>query len=318
MELFSLGEKCLITLGGNAILKHEEAGTAEEQFENIKNSAKVLVGLIREGYQIAITHGNGPQVGDILLRNELAKATLPPMPLDLCGAESQGMIGYMLQLSIHNELRRAKIKASVVTVLTQTLVDENDNAFKNPTKPIGPFYTAMEASKLRREKKWTVINDSGRGYRRVVPSPLPRSIIEASSIKDLFNLGVIVIAAGGGGIPVIAGSLGQIQGVEAVIDKDYSAALLAQLIEADVLLILTDVEQVALNYGLRNQKNLHDLSVKQAQKYLARGHFQPGSMKPKIESAIKFLRSGGKRVVITSVGFAKEGLKGTAGTTILP
>jgi carbamate kinase len=313
-----MGEKCLVALGGNAILKHREVGTAEEQFENIRSTSKILVELIREDYRIAITHGNGPQVGDILLRNELAKATLPPMPLDLCGAESQGMIGYMLQLSMRNELRAAKIGAPVVTLLTQTLVDKNDPAFQNPTKPVGPFYSAMEASKLRREKGWTVINDSGRGYRRVVPSPLPKTIIEGSCIKELFELGVIVIAAGGGGIPVTTDADGNIRGVEAVIDKDHSASVLAQLIGAEVLLILTDVEQVALNYGLRNQKNLRDMTVKQATKYIAQGHFQPGSMKPKIESSIRFVKAGGKRVVITSAILAKEGLSGTAGTTIHP
>lgn len=315
-KLTVLGEKCLVALGGNAILKHKEAGTAEEQFENIRSTSRILVELIREGYRIAITHGNGPQVGDILLRNELAKSTLPPMPLDLCGAESQGMIGYMLQVSMHNELRSAKIKAPVVTVLTQTLVDKKDSAFKNPTKPIGPFYSAMEASRLRREKGWTIIDDSGRGYRRVVPSPLPQTIIEASSIKELFDLRVIVIAAGGGGIPVTTDDSGQIQGVEAVVDKDHSAAVLAQVIGAEVLLIITDVEQVALNYGLPNQKSIHDMTVKQAKKYLVEGHFQSGSMRPKIESSIRFVESGGKRVVITSVNLAKQGLKGTAGTTI--
>jgi carbamate kinase len=312
-----MGKKILVALGGNAILKHGENGTAEEQFENVKKTCKILVDLICEGHKIAITHGNGPQVGDILLKNELSKNSLPPMPLDVCGAESQGMIGYMLQQSMHNELKSAGLDISIVAVITQTLVDKNDPAFKNPTKPIGPLYTAMEASTLRKEKGWTIINDGGRGYRRVVSSPNPTAIVESVSIKELYDHGVIVIACGGGGIPLITNDDNMtLQGVEAVIDKDHAAALFATLISADILLILTDVDKVALNYGRPDQKELDAITIEDAEKYLAEGHFPAGSMGPKVESAIRFVRSGGEKAIITSIEFAKSSLQGSGGTTI--
>ncbi len=311
-----MSRSVLIALGGNAILQHKEKGTSEEQFENVRKTCEEMVRLVAEGYRIAITHGNGPQVGDILLKNEIAKNTLPAMPLDVCGAESQGMIGYMMQQSMYNELRKAGLNIPVATVLTQTLVRKDDPAFQSPTKPIGPFYTAMEASRLRVEKGWTVINDSGRGYRRVVPSPIPASITEGSVIKELFNQGTIVIACGGGGVPVLADENGALQGVEAVIDKDHGAALLATLISADILLILTDVEKVALNYGRPNQKDIDDMTTGEAKMYLAEGHFPGGSMGPKVESAIRFLEAGGERAIITSIGRALDALKGKAGTTI--
>ncbi len=311
-----MSRSVLIALGGNAILQHKEKGTSEEQFENVRKTCEEMVRLVAEGYRIAITHGNGPQVGDILLKNEIAKNTLPAMPLDVCGAESQGMIGYMMQQSMYNELRKAGLNIPVATVLTQTLVRKDDPAFQSPTKPIGPFYTAMEASRLRVEKGWTVINDSGRGYRRVVPSPIPASITEGSVIKELFNQGTIVIACGGGGVPVLADENGALQGVEAVIDKDHGAALLATLISADILLILTDVEKVALNYDRPNQKDIDDMTTGEAKMYLAEGHFPGGSMGPKVESAIRFLEAGGERAIITSIGRALDALKGKAGTTI--
>jgi carbamate kinase len=310
-------ERVLVALGGNAILKHKEKGTAEEQFENVQETCTYLVDLIKEGYRIAITHGNGPQVGDILLKNELSKKTLPPMPLDVCGAESQGMIGYMLQLSMYGQLLKAGLTMPVVTILTMTGVDKNDPAFKDPQKPIGPFYTAMQASKLREEKGWTIVNDSGRGYRRVVPSPTPTTILEEDSIKQLVNSGAVVIACGGGGIPVITSDRGLVpQGVEAVIDKDHAAALFATLIGADILLILTDVERVSLNFGKPSQKDLTDLTVQEAREYYHEGQFPPGSMGPKIESTIQFIEHGGKEAVITSIHKAKDALKGKGGTVI--
>jgi carbamate kinase len=312
-----MGKKILVALGGNAILKHGEKGTAEEQFDTVKKTCKILIELIREGHKIAITHGNGPQVGDILLKNELSKNTLPPMPLDVCGAESQGMIGYMLQQSMYNELKSAGFHISTIAVVTQTLVDKNDPAFKNPTKPIGPFYTAMEASTLRKEKGWAIINDSGRGYRRVVPSPNPITIVESVSIKELYDNGIIVIACGGGGIPVITTKDNMsLQGVEVVIDKDYTAALFAILISADILLILTDVDKVALNYGKPDQKELDTMTIGDAEKYLAEGHFPAGSMGPKVESAIRFVKSGGEKAIITSIECATSSLHGSGGTTI--
>ncbi|MBU7019540.1 MAG: carbamate kinase [Theionarchaea archaeon] len=313
-----MGERVLVALGGNAILKHKEKGTAEEQVENVQETCRYLVDLIKEGYQIAITHGNGPQVGDILLKNELSKKTLPPMPLDICGAESQGMIGYMLQLSMLGQLLKAGLSMPVVTILTMTRVDSNDPAFKNPQKPIGPFYTAMQASELREEKGWTIVDDSGRGCRRVVPSPIPTDILEKDSIVTLVHSGAVVIACGGGGIPVTISDQGipPPRGVEAVIDKDHAAALFATLIDADILLILTDVEKVSLNFGKPNQKDLTDMTVKEAQKYYQEGQFAPGSMGPKIESTIQFIERGGKRAVITSIHQAKNALKGKGGTVI--
>lgn len=306
----------LVSLGGNAILKHTELGTAKEQFENIKKTSEYIVELIYEGYHIALTHGNGPQVGDILLAYELAKDTLPPMPLDICGAQSQGMIGYMLQLSLKNVLKKYEIDKSVVTILTQTLVHPEDPQLKNPTKPVGPFYTALEAAKLRKERNWTMINDSGRGFRRLVPSPFPLGFIEEECIKTLFNEGNLVIASGGGGVPVIRKDNEMIQGIECVIDKDHAASILATLIDAEILLILTDVEKISLFYDTPQQKDLDHLTKSQAIQYLKEGHFPPGSMEPKVKSAINFLDNGGKKVVITSLKKAMDALRGDAGTII--
>ncbi|MDD1673142.1 MAG: carbamate kinase, partial [Methanomicrobiales archaeon] len=241
-------KKILVALGGNAILKHREKGTAEEQFYNVHEACSHLVELVEAHDRMILTHGNGPQVGDILLQNEISRHLLPPMPLDVCGAESQGMIGYMIQQSMLNVLQKAGIHASVVTLLTQTLVSRDDPAFLHPGKPVGPFYTAMEAAKLRSERGWTIVNDSGRGFRRVVPSPRPLAIIEEEAIKNAFDAGAIVIAGGGGGIPVVKDKKGNLWGVEAVIDKDHAAALIATLVGAEILLILTDIEKVALNY----------------------------------------------------------------------
>jgi len=310
--------RVLVALGGNAILRHKESGTKEEQFENVQETAEHLLPLIRSGCRIAITHGNGPQVGDILLKNELAKHVLPPMPLDVCGAESQGMIGYMIQNSLTNVLSSAGIHVPTVTLLTQVLVDSRDPAFQNPSKPIGPYYTAMEAVKLRSEKGWTVMQDSGRGYRRVVPSPEPREILEGEAIATLFNEGAIVVACGGGGIPVVRDARGCLQGVEAVIDKDLSAGLFAGLIGADTLLILTDVEKVYLNYGRPDQEELVEVTAEEATCHQKAGQFPPGSMGPKIEAAVRFVRSGGERTIITTPPLAAAALEGRAGTTILP
>ncbi len=308
--------KVLIALGGNAILRRGEKGTAEEQIAHVRNTAEQLVWLVSEGDQIAITHGNGPQVGDILLKNEMAKEMLPPMPLDVCGAESQGMIGYMLQQAMDGALRAKGIRTPVVTVMTQTLVDRADPAFGHPTKPIGPFYSEAEATRLRAEKGWTVINDSGRGYRRVVPSPTPVEFVEGEVLKSLFESGVIVIASGGGGVPVTRDDSGKMAGVEAVLDKDRSAALLASLLGVDVLLILTDVDKVYLDYGKPSARPVTRMSLEECKGYLAAGQFPEGSMGPKVESATRFVEAGGKKSIITSLSTAKEALAGRAGTTI--
>jgi len=307
--------KTLVSLGGNAILKHGQKGTAEEQETNVQNTAKHLATLLRKGERIAITHGNGPQVGNILLQNEIAKDKLPPMPLDVCGAESQGMIGYMLQRALRGELEGTKI--AVATIVSQTLVDADDRAFKNPTKPVGPFYTAQEAQQLRESKGWHIISDSGRGYRRVVPSPTPLDIIEKETIIRLFETGTVVISVGGGGVPVIREKNGRLRGVEAVLDKDRTAALLAKTLGVETLLILTDVEKVYINYGKPDQRALDRMTVQDCRKYLAESQFPEGSMGPKIQSAVSFLTDSPKgRVVIASLEMAEEALKGTAGTTV--
>jgi carbamate kinase len=307
--------KTLVSLGGNAILKHGQRGTVEEQEVNVQNTARHLAALLRKGERIAITHGNGPQVGNILLQNEIAKETLPPMPLDVCGAESQGMIGYMLQRALRGELEGSKIP--VATIVSQTLVDAEDRAFKNPTKPVGPFYTAKEAQQLRESKGWRMISDSGRGYRRVVPSPTPLEIVEKETIIRLFETGTVVIGVGGGGVPVIRDDKGKLHGVEAVLDKDRTAALLAKTLGVETLLILTDVQKVFVNYGKPDQRALERMTVQDCKNYLSEGQFPEGSMGPKIESAVSFLSgSTGRRVVIASLEMAEEALEGTAGTTI--
>ncbi len=309
-------KKVLVALGGNAILKHKDKGTAEEQLENVRTTCKHLVGLIRDGHRLAVTHGNGPQVGDILLKNERAKDVLPPMPLDICGAQSQGMIGYMLQQSMRNEMKKSGIDTPVVSLVTQTIVYEDDSAFRNPTKPIGPFYTASAAEKIRREKRWIMVEDSGRGYRRVVPSPQPRGIVEKDSIRMLFENGIIVVAAGGGGVPVMVRKDGSLEGVEAVIDKDLGAQIFASDIGAEILLMLTDVHKVSLNYGKPNQIDLDEMTSLEARRYLKESHFAPGSMAPKVEAAIKFLEAGGEKAVISSLEEGIKALEGKAGTTI--
>jgi len=310
-------KKILVALGGNAILKHKEKGTAEEQFSNVAETARHLAELVAGGHRIAITHGNGPQVGDILLAYECARDSLPPMPLDVCGAQSGGMIGYMLQQSMENELAALGLRVPVVTIITQTLVDAHDPALHTPVKPIGPFYTAMEAARVRRERGFTTGQDSGRGYRRLVPSPLPHEILESGAIRHLFSEGVIVIACGGGGIPVIRNPDGTIRGIEAVIDKDHTAALLATAIGAEILLVLTDVAKVALHFGRRTQQDIDWMTVAEAVAYKEEGHFAPGSMEPKVEAAIDFLTCGGERVIITRPELGFAAIEGRAGTQIV-
>ena len=306
----------VIALGGNAILRHRETGTAEEQLANIRRASRHIARIASDGYAVVITHGNGPQVGDILLRNELTKDTLPPMPLDVCGAESQGMIGYLLQQSMQEALGEAGLDCPVATVLTQTLVTGDDPAFENPEKPIGPFYTAMQARRLESEKGWRMVQMPGQGYRRVVPSPRPIALVEGQAIVRLFTAGSIVIAAGGGGVPVVADGGGALRGVEAVVDKDYTAALLAGLVGAGDLLILTDVERVALNYGRPDRQVIDGMTVAEAREHLLAGQFPPGTMGPKIEAAIGFLEAGGDRVTIGSLESASDALAGRAGTRI--
>ncbi|MEL9999322.1 MAG: carbamate kinase [Thermoplasmata archaeon] len=309
-------ERVVIAVGGNALLRQGDKGTAEEQFKRARETAE-YISWIFEGREIALTHGNGPQVGSILLQNEQAKDIVPPMPLDVCGAESQGMIGYMLGQSFSNVLRLRGINKEMITILTRVEVDENDPAFKNPTKPIGPFYTRFQAQELIREKGWRMVEDSGRGWRRVVPSPEPKKIVESDAILKLLENGFIVISVGGGGIPVIRKNGGFV-GVEGVIDKDLGAATLAKDIDALELIILTAVDVVYLNYGKENQKPLESSNVKEILDYYKQGHFKPGSMGPKIQAAIKFLQNGGRKVLITSPEKLKDAYQGKSGTWIYP
>jgi len=310
--LFCDTMRMVIALGGNAIKKATERGTAEEQIKNVRETCECLWKLFRD-HDIVITHGNGPQVGSILIQQESGEPYVPGMPLDICVAESQGLIGYLIQQSLRNVLITHGIQKEVVTVISQVAVDEKDPAFRNPTKPVGPFYTKERAEELK-NKGISVMEDAGRGYRRVVPSPDPNQVLEADIIRLLLNQGIIVIGGGGGGIPVK--DRRTLCGIEAVVDKDLASEILAESISADYLIILTDVEQVALNYGKENQKNLDILTVKEAETYLKEGHFAPGSMKPKVTAAVRFLRAGGKKVIITSPQKVSEALKGRGGTEI--
>lgn len=310
----------VVAIGGNAILLAGERGSQEEQIKNLKTTCKYLAQLIREGYDLVITHGNGPQVGNILLQNELAKSEIPPMALDVCNAESQGQIGYLLQQTLNNELEALKIKKTVVSVITQVLVDKKDPAFKNPTKPIGHYYKEKEAKQLEHDKGWEMRFDSKRGgWRRVVASPVPQKIIEHNAIVRLIfsgkTSGIVVIASGGGGIPVIKTNKG-FEGIEAVIDKDLAASVLAKNINEKLFIILTDVPNVSINFGKANQKNLDKITLEEAKRYLQEGHFAAGSMGPKIKAAISFLESGGKKVIITSPENLLKAIKGKTGTQI--
>ena len=309
-------EKVLIALGGNALLRAEEKGTDKEQLKHVKETCLHFLNIINAGYSLAITHGNGPQVGAILLKNEICKETLPSMPLDICGAQSQGFIGYMIQRELLNVLEEHKKDIPVVCIVTQVLVDKKDKAFENPTKPIGPFYTEEEKTKIEKEKGWKMVYQEGKGFRRVVPSPTPIDIIEGNTIKNLFDEGYVVISCGGGGIPVIRESENILIGVEAVIDKDRTASVLAKKIDADVLMILTDVEKVAINFSKPDQKDLDSLTVEEAKKYIKENQFGKGSMEPKVEAACSFLKQGGKKAIITSLEKSVLALNGKTGTTI--
>lgn len=316
-----MGKMVLIAIGGNAILQSDEFGSAEEQFENIRITSGHIANMLQKGYDVVITHGNGPQVGNILLRNEIAEGIAPAMPMDVCVAESQGQIGYMIQQSLVNKLAELNIKARVTSLITQVVVDGQDEAFENPTKPIGPYYPEGEAERLAKEKGWTMMEDKAReGYRRVVPSPEPLEIVESKTIKRLAKGDEgkeIVIAAGGGGVPVVRTEIG-LKGVEAVVDKDLASQVLATSIKANLLIMLTDVEKVAINFGKPEQEDLSEISVTQAKGYLKEGHFPPGSMGPKIVSAIRFLEKGGEEVIITTPENLEKALSSERGTRIVP
>ena len=311
-----MSEKIVIALGGNALQSGKDQPTADAQLKVVRETSEKIAQICKKGYEIAVVHGNGPQVGRILLASETAKDVTPVMPFDVCGAMSQGYIGYHLQQCIKYSLNRCNRDIPVVTVATQMIVEESDPAFKNPTKPIGPFYSEEEAEKLSAEKGYVMKEDSGRGYRRVVASPLPRRIVEISAIKKLWN-STVVISCGGGGIPVIEKQDGRLEGVAAVIDKDFAAELLAEQVHADTLLILTEVEKVAINFNKPDQRDIKSMNLIEADRYCTQGQFAPGSMLPKVEAAMKFVRANPeKKAIITSLSKALEALEGKTGTTI--
>lgn len=310
--------RSVVAIGGNALLPSRRKGGMEEQSVNIRKVVPSLINLMKKGYDVILTHGNGPQVGNILLQNEEAHGKVPSTPLDVCVAETQGQIGYLLQQALKNEVARRGEGLSVLSIVTQVLVDEKDTAFKNPTKPVGPFYDEKRARDLMRRKGWVMREDEQRGgYRRLVASPKPMRIIELDMIESLIENTEkkIIIAGGGGGIPVISKN-GLLQGVDAVIDKDYVASLLAVSLQARLLAMLTDVDKVYLNFGKEDQKGLDAMTLEEAKRNLAQGHFPPGSMGPKIRAAIDFLEAGGEKSVICSLGSLEEALAGAEGTII--
>ena len=307
----------VIALGGNALIGEGQQGTIAEQFENVRRSLDGIIYCLKQGFEVVITHGNGPQVGNLLLMVEASRNQVPELTLGVCVADTEGAIGYMIQQSLTNRLRKEGIDRCVVTVLTQVIVDKHDKAFSNPTKPIGPFFTREEADRFRREKGWNIVEDSHRGYRRVVASPNPLKIVEERAVKTLLEAGDIVIAAGGGGIPVVMKEDGDLEGVDVVIDKDLASAVLARDIKAPCLIMLTGVEHVFLNFKQPNEQALSRLTVMEAQKYLHEGHFPPGSMGPKIQAAMNFLNWGGELAVITSIDKVKGALNGLTGTNII-
>lgn len=311
-------ETILVALGGNALVKAGQQGTIEEQQANLREALAAVVELIRQGHRLVLTHGNGPQVGHILIRAEEARGHAYDLPLDVCVAQSQGETGYLIQQGLQNLLLENGVgHRAVAAVVTRTLVDRADPLMKAPTKPIGPFYTGEQAEALQ-SRGWRVVEDAHRGYRRVVPSPRPIRILEAEAIRRLIEAGVVVIAAGGGGIPVHAAEDGTLTGVEAVVDKDLASSCLAVELGVTRILDLTSVEKVLLDFGTRKERPLDSLTVKEAKTYLAAGHFAPGSMGPKIEAAIWFLEHGGRQVIVTRPEKALDALEGKTGTRLSP
>ena len=311
----------VVAIGGNSLIKDKSHQTVEDQYQAAKETTQHIADMIEAGWDVAIGHGNGPQVGFILRRSEIAHKVegMHEVPLEVCGADTQGAIGYALQQNLQNELHRRGIQKPVATVITQVLVDKEDPAFKNPTKPIGGFMDETEADKRAADLGWNVVEDAGRGWRRVVPSPLPKEVVELDSVKTLLDNGGVVITVGGGGIPVIDNGDGEYVGTAAVIDKDYACSLLASKINADLLLISTAVEKVALNFGKSNQEWIDRMTLSEAQGYLAEGtHFAKGSMAPKIQAILWFLEAGGKQALITDPKNIGRALKGETGTWIVP
>jgi carbamate kinase len=307
----------IVAFGGNALLRPEDRGTQEEQIARAKQAARWLAEVVRHGYKLIVVHGNGPQVGNILIQAEEASTKIPPQSLDICVAQTEGSMGFLLQQAIRNRLEAIGIGGEVATVLTEVEVDATDPAFKRPTKPIGPFFTRYRAEALERDFGWTMKEDAGRGWRHVVPSPRPLRILNIVTISRMVETAAVVIAAGGGGIPVVRSRDGQWRGIEAVIDKDFASALLAAELKADLFIVLTGVPKVAIDYGKPTQRNIDRMTADEAQKYFDEGQFPPGSMGPKIEAAIQFVRASGTSVMITDVEHLREALDGQEGTSIV-
>lgn len=310
-------KKLVIALGGNALQEAGKPATAQAQLEVVEKTSEYIADIVERGYEVIVAHGNGPQVGRIVIQNEVASASTPAMPFDVCGAMSQGMIGYHIQQGLSKVLRHRGINKNVVTIVTQVVVDKDDPKFKAPSKPIGPFYTEEEAKTIAAEKGYTMKEDAGRGWRRVVASPLPVEIVELDAVKTLNDAGFVVVTVGGGGIPVVRNEAGDLEGVAAVIDKDLASEKLARDMDADALVILTAVEKVSINFKKPDQKDLDRMSAAEAKQYIKEGHFAPGSMLPKIEAALNFVESKpGRIAIITSLDKAVDAIEGRAGTTI--
>lgn len=305
----------VVAIGGNSLVRPGERGSVEEQRRNLRPTCEGIAAVLAAGYQAVVTHGNGPQVGDALLRSEVAADQVAALPLDVCVAETQASIGYLLQQTLQEPLRRRGLSRPIIAVVTQVLVSRRDPAFRRPTKPVGPFYTREQAEERRRTLGWQMVEDARRGYRRVVPSPEPKVIIELAGIQGALAGGALVVACGGGGIPVVF-QKDQLVGIDAVIDKDRASSLLAWELEADLFLISTDVDRVALNYTTPEEKPLEYLSAEEAHRHLREGQFPPGSMGPKIEAGLSYLERGGREVIITSPEKIPEALQGLAGTSI--
>ena len=310
-------KKLVIALGGNALQEAGKPATAQAQLEVVEKTSEYIADIVERGYEVIVAHGNGPQVGRIVIQNEVASASTPAMPFDVCGAMSQGMIGYHIQQGLSKVLRHRGINKNVVTIVTQVVVDKDDPKFKAPSKPLGPFYTEEEAKAIAAEKGYTMKEDAGRGWRRVVASPLPVEIVELDAVKTLNDAGFVVVTVGGGGIPVVRNEAGDLEGVAAVIDKDLASEKLARDMDADALVILTAVEKVSINFKKPDQKDLDRMSAAEAKQYIKEGHFAPGSMLPKIEAALNFVESKpGRIAIITSLDKAVDAIEGRAGTTI--
>ncbi|MFW9786426.1 MAG: carbamate kinase [Candidatus Thorarchaeota archaeon] len=312
-----MAKTAVIAIGGNSLIKDKSHKTVPDQYAATAETCKHIADMIQQGWNVVITSGNGPQVGFILRRSELAEHELHPVPLDYCGADTQGAIGYMIQRALYNEFHKRGMNRHVASLVTQVRVSKDDPAFQNPAKPIGSFMEEKEAKQRMEKEGWQIKEDSGRGWRRVVPSPIPKEIVELPGIKALLNDDIVVYAVGGGGIPVVANEAGELEGIAAVIDKDRASSLLATDLDADILLISTAVEQVYLNFGKENQEAIDKMDHIEAQRYIEAGHFTPGSMLPKIEACIQFIKNGGEMAIITDPPNITRALNGETGTRIV-